>query len=103
MTFRSKFDSRAAIVAVAALISGAVAGPAFAQLAGPPHAPYLARSVTQKAQAARPGISSMAANRANSSTQSDIASEPFPAVRSGRAPARAPVLTRAPYHGGPPR
>lgn len=102
MTFRSMFNSCAGIVAVAALTSGLLAGPAFGQLAGPPHAPYLARNVPQKAQAARPAISSMAANHATASTQSDTASEPLPVVRSSRAPSRAPVLTRA-HHGGPPR
>ena len=100
MTFRSKFDSRAGVVAVAALISGVLAGPAFAQVGGPPHAPYLTRSAPQKTQALRPGVGSMAVGAA--STQSDIAAEPFPAAPSGRAKSRARIFAGG-YRGGPPR
>ena len=102
MSFRSKVERYAGIAAVVTLVSGALVGPAFAQLVGPPHAPYLARSAPQKAKAVLPASSSIAANRALSSTQSDVASEPLPVVRSGRAPTRALLPTRA-HHGGPPR
>ena len=102
MTFHSKFDSCVGIVAVAALISSVLADPAFAQLAGPPHAPYLARVAPHKAETARPTVNSMAANRGTASTQSDIAAEPFPAAPSGRAKSHPPVFGGG-YRGGPPR
>jgi len=102
MRFHSKFDSCAGIVAVAALISGVLVGPAFGQLAGPPHAPYLARIAPHKGETARSTVNSMATNRGTASTQSDIAAEPFPAAPSGRAKSRAPIFAGG-YRGGPPR
>lgn len=102
MTFRSKLNSRAGIVTAVVLMSGAFAGPAFAQVGGPPHAPYLTRSAPQKTQALRPAVGSMAANRGAASTQSDIAAEPFPAAPSARAKFRAPIFAGG-YRGGPPR
>jgi hypothetical protein len=56
MNFTSKFQTRARIVAIAVLMSGALPNLAFAAYSsgGSPHAPFLTRIVPDKVQAVRP-------------------------------------------------